>query len=102
MVDFPLMLQVKLFVADRVYPQSKKFATGVQVTQNLMRVLHTNQNSSPLKSYNGKSDYEMSLERQVSVLLFLSSVAYNGICDHRYVAIDVVDIAQLNFSAVLS
>lgn len=72
------------------------------MTQNSTIAQHTSQNSAQLKSYNGRSNYEMSLERQVSVLLFLSSVAYNGICDHSYVAIDVVDVAQLNFSAVLS
>ena len=30
MLDFPLMLQVKLPVVDRIYPQSDKFATGVE------------------------------------------------------------------------
>ena len=28
MLDFPLMLQVKLPVVDRIHPQSNKFATG--------------------------------------------------------------------------
>ena len=32
MLDFPLMLQVKLSIVDRIYPQSisKKFAMGVE------------------------------------------------------------------------
>ena len=30
MLDFPLMLRVKLPVVDRIHPQSKKFATGVE------------------------------------------------------------------------
>ena len=30
MLDFPLMLQVKLPVVDRIYPQSEKFAMGVE------------------------------------------------------------------------
>ena len=38
MLDFPLMLLVKLPVVDRIHPQSDTFATGV-VTQNLMTAL---------------------------------------------------------------
>ena len=30
MLDFPLMPQVKLPVVDTIYPESNKFATGVQ------------------------------------------------------------------------
>jgi len=30
MLDFPMMLQVKLPVVDRIQPQSNKFATGVE------------------------------------------------------------------------
>ena len=30
MLDFPLMLRVKLPVVDRIQPQSNKFATGVK------------------------------------------------------------------------
>ena len=30
MLDFPLTLQVKLPVVDRIYPQSDKFAMGVE------------------------------------------------------------------------
>ena len=30
MFDFPLMLQVELHFADRIQPQSNKFATGVE------------------------------------------------------------------------
>ena len=30
MLDFPLMLQMKLPVVDRIYPQSEKFAMGVE------------------------------------------------------------------------
>jgi len=30
MLDFPLMLQVKLTVVERLHPQSNKFATGVE------------------------------------------------------------------------
>ena len=30
MLDFPLMLQVKLPVVDRIHPQSNKFSTGVK------------------------------------------------------------------------
>ena len=30
MLDFPLMLPVKLSLVDRIHPQSNKFATGVE------------------------------------------------------------------------
>jgi len=30
MLDFPLMIQVKLPVVERIQPQSDKFATGVE------------------------------------------------------------------------
>jgi len=30
MLDFPLMLQVKLPIIDRIHPQSNKFVTGVE------------------------------------------------------------------------
>jgi len=30
MLDFPLLLQVKLPVVERIHPQSNKFATGVK------------------------------------------------------------------------
>jgi len=30
MLDFPLMLQVKLPVSDRIHPQSNTFAAGVE------------------------------------------------------------------------
>ena len=33
MVDFPLMLWVKLPVVDRIQPQSNKFATGVELNK---------------------------------------------------------------------
>ena len=44
MLDFPLMLQVKLPVVDRIHPKSNKFAMGVEtrllMTQNLMTALN--------------------------------------------------------------
>ena len=30
MLDFPLMLRVKLLVVNRIHPESNKFATGVE------------------------------------------------------------------------
>ena len=30
MLDFPLMLQIKLAVVDKIQPQSNMFATGVE------------------------------------------------------------------------